>query len=101
MARIELDDVSLTFRVRRDQQLTLKDYVLKQLFRPSRTPWTAVRALQDLSLKVDSGERLGVIGLNGAGKSSLLKLLAGVYPPTAGRRLVEGKVSALFELSLG
>jgi lipopolysaccharide transport system ATP-binding protein len=44
---------------------------------------------------------IGIIGHNGAGKSTLLKLLAGVYPPSKGALTVEGKISSLFELSLG
>lgn len=101
MARVELDDLSLTFRVRREQQVTLKEYLLKQMFRPSRNPKFEVRALQNISFTVEQGQRLGVIGHNGAGKSTLLKLLAGVYPPTSGKRIVEGTISSLFEISLG
>ena len=57
-----------------------------------------MRALRDVSLQVGDGRRVGVIGANGSGKSTLLRLMAGVYHPTAGRRSVEGKVSALFDL---
>jgi ABC-type polysaccharide/polyol phosphate transport system ATPase subunit len=101
MASIELDQVGLTFRVRQQSQLTLKEYVLKRMYRKSCNPLFEVRALQDLSLQIGDGERVGVLGSNGSGKSTLLRLLAGVYPPTSGRRLIEGRVSALFELALG
>jgi ABC-type polysaccharide/polyol phosphate transport system ATPase subunit len=101
MARIELDNVSLTFRVRQDQVLTLKEFLVKRLFRPSFSPRLSVEAIKELSLKVRQGERLGIIGHNGAGKSTLLKLLAGIYPPTAGTRVVEGKICSLFDISLG
>jgi ABC-type polysaccharide/polyol phosphate transport system ATPase subunit len=60
-----------------------------------------VRALRDVSLTIGDGERVGVLGANGSGKSTLLRLLAGVYHPTAGVRRVAGKVSSLFELTLG
>ena len=50
---------------------------------------------------MERGDRIGVIGHNGAGKSTLLKLLAGVYQPSHGKMVVEGKISSLFELSLG
>src|SRR5215472_6411490 len=101
MARIELDSVSLTFRVRRKRDLTLKEFLVGQMFRRSKNPIIEVRALQDVTLGVHLGDRLGIIGHNGAGKSTLLKLLAGVYPPTAGRRTVEGRISSLFDIALG
>ncbi len=50
---------------------------------------------------MERGDRVGVIGHNGAGKSTLLKLLAGVYRPTHGTMVVEGKISSLFDLTLG
>ena len=101
MARIELDQVSLTFRVRQNSRLTFKEWLLKRMFRPSINPILEIKALQDVSFRVEQGERVGVIGHNGAGKSTLLKLLAGIYPPTAGRRLVEGRISSLFDIALG
>jgi ABC-type polysaccharide/polyol phosphate transport system ATPase subunit len=101
MARIELDKVSLTFRVRQHRRVTLKEFLVRQMFRRSVNPLIEVRALQDVSLSIREGERLGIIGHNGAGKSTLLKLLAGIYPPTRGRRVVEGQISSLFDLALG
>src|SRR5207249_9930249 len=91
MARIELDRVSLTFRVRRQSKLTFKEWLLKRMFSKGLNPILEVRALQDVSLNVEQGERVGIGGHNGAGKSTLLKVLAGIYTPTAGRRLVEGR----------
>src|SRR5207253_10080235 len=101
MASIELDRVSLIFRVRQQYQITFKEYVLKHLFRPDRNPVTAVPALRDVSLRVGDGERIGILGANGSGKSTLLRLLAGVYYPTSGKRRVKGKISSLFDLALG
>ena len=101
MARIELDGVSLTFRVRQKSRLTLKEWFLKRMWRGAVNPLLTIPALQDVSFAVEQGERVGVIGHNGAGKSTLLKLLAGVYMPSAGRRVVEGRISSLFDISLG
>ncbi len=101
MAHIELDRVSLTFRVRQQYQITLKEYLLKRMWRYWRNPIMTIRALQDVSLRIGDGERVGVIGANGSGKSTLLRLLAGIYTPDAGRRHVSGKISSLFELALG
>lgn len=101
MARIVLDHLSLTFRVRQHRRLTLKEFLVRQMFRRSVNPFLEVRALQDVCLEVKEGERLGIIGHNGAGKSTLLKVLAGIYPPTAGYRIVEGQISSLFDIALG
>ena len=101
MARIELDGVSLTFRVRQKKQLTLKEFLVGRMFLRSRNPVMEVQALRAVDLRVEKGDRVGVVGHNGAGKSTLLKLLAGIYPPTAGRKVVEGKISSLFDISLG
>jgi len=101
MARVELEHVNLTFCVRRERGIRFKDFILKGLYLPSRNPIMEVRALQDINLRIDQGERVAFIGHNGAGKSTILKVLAGIYQPTSGRLVVEGRVSSLFDLALG
>src|SRR6516162_785588 len=101
MARIELEHVNLTFRVRQERGIRLKDFILKRMFLPSRNPYMEVRALQDINLLIEQGDRVGFLGHNGAGKSTILKLLAGIYQPTSGRRVVEGRISSLFDIALG
>ncbi|MGH7172303.1 MAG: ABC transporter ATP-binding protein [Gemmataceae bacterium] len=101
MARIELEHLNLTFRVRQERTVRLKDFILKRMFLPSRNPYMEVRALQDINLRIDQGDRIGFLGHNGAGKSTMLKVLAGIYKPSSGRRLVEGRISSLFDIALG
>ncbi len=101
MARITMDRVSLTFRVRQKQRITLNELVLKHFLRRAANPYLTVHALDDFSLDIASGERVGIIGHNGAGKSTLLRVLAGIYPPTGGRLEVEGRISSLFDIALG
>jgi len=60
-----------------------------------------INALNDVSIEVRDGERVGLIGQNGAGKTTLLRVLAGVYPPTSGSVQVVGRVSPMFDISLG
>lgn len=60
-----------------------------------------VVALDDVSLRINRGDRIGLIGHNGAGKTSLLRMLAGIYAPTHGTCVVRGRVSCLLNPGLG
>lgn len=60
-----------------------------------------VTALSDISLEISDGERIGLVGHNGAGKTTLLRVIAGVYPPTKGQVSITGRVSPMFDISLG
>jgi ABC-type polysaccharide/polyol phosphate transport system ATPase subunit len=58
-------------------------------------------ALQDISFEVQHGEALGIVGRNGAGKSTALKILSRIMRPTKGRMIVNGRLSALIEVTAG
>jgi ABC-type polysaccharide/polyol phosphate transport system ATPase subunit len=60
-----------------------------------------VRALDNVSLKVHHGDQLGILGFNGAGKSTMLRVLAGIYQPSRGTISIDGHVSPLFNVSPG
>ncbi len=101
MAEILLEDVHLKFRIRQSRRMTLKEYLVRGMFRESVNPITEVHSLKNINLHIEDGDRLGVIGHNGAGKSTLMKLMAGIYPPTAGSRKVVGNICSLFDIALG
>lgn len=58
-------------------------------------------ALNDVSMTVNTGETVGIIGTNGSGKSTILKIITGVLNPTAGEIRINGRISALLELGAG
>jgi lipopolysaccharide transport system ATP-binding protein len=60
-----------------------------------------VEALSDISLSLVPGDRIGVIGHNGSGKSTFLRLLSGVYPPSKGSIKVSGSISSLIDINMG
>ncbi len=60
-----------------------------------------IKALKNINLTINSGEKVALLGHNGAGKSTFLKMLAGLYPISSGTRSVNGVVRSLFDLSLG
>ncbi|MCD6327332.1 ABC transporter ATP-binding protein [bacterium] len=82
---------------------TIKGALVRDLWRnsPATTREKHTVALKDVSLKIESGVTLGIIGLNASGKSTLLRVIAGITKPTSGRLLVNGKISTLLEIGAG
>jgi|tagenome__1003787_1003787.scaffolds.fasta_scaffold20898806_2 ABC-type polysaccharide/polyol phosphate transport system ATPase subunit len=93
-----VDGVSKTFRMPRERVHTLKERMLHPLRRASEDE---LRALRDVSFRVEPGEFFGVVGRNGSGKSTLLKCLAGIYGVNQGDIYVNGRVSTFIELGVG
>lgn len=60
-----------------------------------------VHALKNITIRVNEGEKVGVIGRNGSGKTTLLKSIAGLYPLQSGILEVRGKIRSMFELNIG
>ncbi len=96
---VSIRNVGLTYTTAIDRRPTLKARV-KALGRGGKQT-RVVRALDDVNLDVEYGQVLGVIGTNGAGKSSLMRCIAGILPPTQGRIEVYGSVSTLLALGVG
>ena len=96
---IVLERASRSFSIRADRGRTLKEVLLGR-DRGADGP-RPVQALRDVSLRVEPGETLGVVGRNGAGKSSTLRVLAGIIPLDSGRAACGGKVVSLLELGAG
>ena len=99
---IELVNVSKVYRRYSGRQFaTLKSALLKRSLLRELRPDEAFVALKDVTFSVAKGSTLGVIGRNGSGKSTALKLVAGITKPSAGTVKVSGRISALIELGAG
>lgn len=74
---------------------------LKEALFPKKIRHKEFSALKDVSFDVKKGEILGIIGKNGSGKSTILKIITNVLTPTSGECIVKGKIAALLELGAG
>ena len=99
---IELLNVSKVYRRYGGRQFsTLKSALLQRSILRDLQPSETFPALTDVSFSVPKGATYGVMGRNGSGKSTALKLVAGITKPTSGTVRVEGRISALIELGAG
>src|SRR5262249_1533880 len=96
---IEFSNVSKRFTLHKDQRASIQERVVG-LFRP-RARGEQFWALRDISFRVGQGESLGLVGHNGAGKSTALKLMTRILEPTSGTVRLRGRVAALLELGSG
>jgi ABC-type polysaccharide/polyol phosphate transport system ATPase subunit len=94
---IEFDSVTKSYRLFSERNQDLKRAIL----RGRRATFAKFTALQDVSFKIGRGESFGIIGTNGAGKSTSLKLIAGTLIPDEGKVITQGTISALLELGAG
>jgi ABC-type polysaccharide/polyol phosphate transport system ATPase subunit len=94
-----VDDLWTSFRATREKNQTLKGTLAGLRERGKRT--MLIEALRGVSFTVPAGSVYGVIGRNGAGKSTMLRTVAGILPPTAGRVTVWGEVTPLLSLGVG
>ncbi|HEY8741089.1 MAG TPA: ABC transporter ATP-binding protein [Candidatus Dormibacteraeota bacterium] len=96
-AAIELAGVSKAYKIFHKKHTTLKEAILRR----GRAEFELRPVLDGVDLVVPHGQSLGIIGRNGVGKSTTLKLIAGLITPDAGTVTVRGRVSTLLELGAG
>lgn len=96
---IEVSDVSMRFRMNSDRIMSLKEFVTTAL--RGKLRYQEFTALERVSFTVKKGETLGLIGRNGAGKSTMLKVISGILKPTEGRVTCHGNVVPMLELGSG
>lgn len=96
---IIVDNVSIRFNLAKERVDTLKEYIIKRLKGQIQTE--PFYALKDVSFSLNKGESLGIVGANGSGKSTVLKLISKIYKPTNGKIIVNGSIAPLIELGAG
>lgn len=96
---IEVSDVSMRFRMNTDRILSLKEFVTTAL--RGKLHYEEFTALDHVSFSVNKGETLGLIGRNGAGKSTMLKVISGILKPTQGHVTCHGNIVPMLELGSG
>lgn len=105
MAFIQFDKVCVDFPIYSASSRSLKKRLLEVAtggqLNTDPHGHVVVRALRDLNLTLRDGDRVGLLGHNGAGKSTMLRLLGGVYEPSAGTARIDGKITSLIDILLG
>lgn len=96
---IKVDHVSMIFNMASEQLNSIKEYAIAALKRELR--FKEFRALDDVSFEVKQGDVFGILGTNGSGKSTILKIIAGVLEPSKGSCTVSGNIAPLIELGAG
>ncbi|MBU3841016.1 MAG: ABC transporter ATP-binding protein [Candidatus Ruminococcus intestinipullorum] len=96
---IQVEHVSMKFNLASEKFDSFKEYVIKSI--KKQVSYDEFWALKDVSFEVKKGDSLGLIGLNGSGKSTMLKVIAGVLKPTKGTVISKGNIAPLIELGAG
>ncbi len=96
---VELNNITMRFTMCKERLSNLKEYFLK--FMKRQLEFENFTALDDVSLKIEKGDVFGIVGLNGSGKSTMLKIISGILTPTAGTVETDGVIAPLIELGAG
>ena len=96
---VDIQHVSMVFNMASEQLNSLKEYFIAIAHGELR--FKELRALNDISFTVRKGDVFGILGTNGSGKSTMLKIVAGVLDPTEGSVTVNGNIAPLIELGAG
>lgn len=96
---IEVSNVTMRFNLAKEKTDSIKEYFLKMI--SGKLHFNEFFALKNVSFQINRGDAVALIGKNGSGKSTMLKILAGVMYPTNGKVAVHGSVAPLIELGAG
>tara|TARA_B100000989_G_C19448062_1_gene430452 strand:- start:289 stop:1008 length:720 start_codon:yes stop_codon:yes gene_type:complete len=102
---IDIKNLSLEFELFDSSNQSLKKQIINKtvggFIEQKDSNKTVIKALDNIDFKIKSGDRVGVLGNNGSGKSSLLQVIAGIYEPTSGKIDQNGSLTALIDINQG
>lgn len=96
---IKVENVSITYKMSYDNIKSIKEYLMN--FIKGNIKYENFNALDNVSFEISQGEVVGIIGHNGAGKSTILKVISGILKPTQGKVVVNGNIVPMLELGSG
>lgn len=96
---VDVENVSVIFNIANEKIQSLKEYFIKLVRR--ELMFREFIAVDNVSFQVRKGDVFGLVGTNGSGKSTMLKVIAGVLEPSKGKCIVNGSISPLIELGAG
>lgn len=100
LAEIKLENISLNFKVYNVERRIFKKLIIdKILQKKEEKRANQINALKKINFNLNSGDRLGVVGKNGSGKTSLLRVLSGIYQPSDGKIDVTGTIKNVLEVA--
>ncbi len=92
-------NVSMCFKTSNQKITNLKEFIIKKT--KNEITYKEFWALKDISFEINRGDIFGILGLNGAGKSTILKIISGILKPTKGKVTIGGNIAPLIELGAG
>ena len=105
MSKIILKNIYLNYPIFSSDSRSFKKNVLYKInsekFKKNKSEILHIQALKNINLEIKEGDRIGIYGNNGSGKSSLLKVISGIYHPSAGSMDVDGSINSLISLNAG
>ena len=96
---VQVDHVGMRFKMTQDRVFSLKEFMMQAATR--KLKFNEFWALKDISFTIEKGDVLGIIGRNGAGKSTILKIISGIMKPTQGTVTRGGNIVPMLELGSG
>lgn len=97
---VSVKDVTVRFNLAREKVETLKEYFVR-LIKKRRAQIDQFYALRDISFDIPKGDSFALLGSNGSGKSTMLKVISGIYKPYKGQVKVSGTIAPMIELGAG
>ena len=96
---VKVNNVTMKFNMSKEKVDSIKEFVIK--FCKKQIAYEEFIALNNVSFEIKKGDVFGIVGLNGSGKSTILKIISGIYTPSEGNVSVNGKIAPLIELGAG